>query len=332
MRDTSSAARWDLNNDNAMAEAVRQARIPLCITDPNTADNPIVFANTAFFDLTGYCEAEVIGRNCRFLQGPDTTAQSVAKVRRAIGEQNVETVEIINYRKDGSRFVNSLQIGPIRDREGQLVFFFGSQLDVTAQRAAETRSRKLADDELVHRLRNIVNVMNVIIRMTAREGLDASAMASVVVERLRTLSDAHFQTINRPDGQRLSLSDLATSILLAYAPKGAAQFELDGPAFLIPGPLISCIALTLHELATNSVKHGSLGAREGKVHLRWSVEEADGGARLGFVWEETGGPKVVRPERRSGSKLLGDLIAAIGGSIELRWREEGLIVEASFPV
>ncbi|MCX7568206.1 PAS domain-containing protein [Sulfitobacter sp. F26169L] len=319
-------ARWDLKNDQAMAEAIRHARIPLCISDPNLPDNPIVYANLAFCELTGYAEAEVIGKNCRFLQGDATTADSIKAVRAAIDEKKVEIVEIVNYRKDGSSFVNALQIGPIFDDNGDLAFYFGSQLDVTAKRDAERRLRKLADDELVHRLRNIVNVMNVVIRMTAREEKDSDAFGTLVSERLQALSDAHFQTINRPDDHNLSLSDLARTILLAYSPNGAQQFNIDGPDLTLPTHLLSCIALSLHELATNSVKHGALGVETGKVEFDWEIQTAENEHRLRFFWRETGGPEVMKPERRSGSKIVNDLIRSEGGSINFSWEKTGLIV------
>mgnify|MGYP005994978581 CR=1 FL=1 len=269
--------RWDLKNDRAIAEAVRHARIPLCISDPNIADNPIVFANDAFMSLTGYSRDEVIGKNCRFLQGAATTPESVAEIRRAIEGQCVETVEILNYRKDGTSFLNALQIGPIMDDDGQLIYFFGSQLDISEKREAEKRAQKLAEAELVHRLRNIVNVMAVVIEMTAREEKNTKDLSTVVVERLRALSDAHLRTIGQVDEQAaVQVAELSTTILSAYAPKGPAQFNLEGDEVTLPPHLLSCVALGLHELATNSVKHGALGAAAGMVDLSWQTIVDDG--------------------------------------------------------
>jgi len=327
----SSAARWDLTSDRSMAQAVRMARIPLCITDPNQPDNPIIFANTAFLDLTGYSEAEVIGNNCRFLQGPDTTPQSIFRVRKAIEDQRVETVEIINYRKDGSRFVNALQIGPILDEAGEMTYCFGSQLDVTETRDAEERARKLANDELIHRLGNVVNVMTVIIRLTAREEEDTYTFGAKVAGRLRALSDAHLQTINRPEGQAMGLRELARTTLLAYAPLGQDQFTLTGPEAMIPKKLNSFVALGLHELATNLVKHGALSSATGRVALNWENRTATGGAGFSFRWEEAGGPRVVRSSRRSGSRMISELASAMGGNIEFDWQDTGLIARAEFP-
>jgi PAS domain S-box-containing protein len=315
-----------------MAQAVRYARIPLCITDPHLDDNPIVYANAAFLDLVGYGEDEILGRNCRILQGPETTSDSVDAVRSVVEQRRVETVEILNYRKDGSSFVNALQIGPILDDDGQVLFFFGSQLDVTAKHEAEKRARVLAEEELVHRLRNIVNVMNVVIKMTAREEPDASTFGTVISERLRALSDAHFQTIGQTTGQGLTLDKLAQAILAPYAPSGIQQIRLDGPEVDLPEKLLSCMALVLHELAANSVKHGALSVARGAVDLDWSVQHAAGADKVILLWREKDGPAVVAPERESGSRIIRSLIAAVDGVFDMDWDPAGLIVRAEFPL
>lgn len=333
MNVVTSRVRWGLDNDKAIAEAVRHARIPLCISDPNLPDNPIVFANAAFLELTGYGESDVIGRNCRFLQGPETTRESVQAVRDAMESCRVETVEIINYRADGTRFDNALQIGPILDDDGNVVFIFGSQLDVTEKRRQEEQARALANEELIHRLRNIVNVMSVVIKMSAREEQDSKTLGALVIQRLQALSDAHFRAITQPVDMGVDLGELAEGILAAYAPKGPVQFELQGAQVALKGHLLSCMSLGLHEFATNSVKHGALGAETGKVTLTWAVEDgADGMPALVLHWAESGGPKVVQPERRSGSKIVNDLFVAVGGTITLDWAETGLLARVIVPL
>lgn len=115
------------------AAAVRATRMPMIVTDPRQYDNPIVFANDAFLELTGYTRLEVAGRNCRFLQGPDTDPAAVARIRDAIREEIDIKIDVLNYRKDGSTFQNALFIGPVRDEQGKVVYFFASQLDVSEQ-------------------------------------------------------------------------------------------------------------------------------------------------------------------------------------------------------
>ena len=114
--------------------AVRATRMPMIITNPRLPDNPIAFVNEAFCRLTGYGRDEIVGRNCRFLQGPETDPADVARLREAIAAPQVIEIDIRNYRKDGTPFWNRLLMAPVNDARGQLAYFFASQLDVTLER------------------------------------------------------------------------------------------------------------------------------------------------------------------------------------------------------
>ena len=124
------------------AAAIRATRMPMIITDPRQADNPIVFANNAFLELAGYTREEVLGHNCRFLQGPDTDLGEVDRLRTAIRNVTDISVELLNYRKDGTPFWNALYVSPVVTASGELQFFFSSQLDVTGRRQAEHEIRR----------------------------------------------------------------------------------------------------------------------------------------------------------------------------------------------
>ena len=126
----------DVHHDIFFA-AVETTRMPMIVTDPHQHDNPIIFANRAFERMTGYTRQELVGTNCRFLQGPETDRETVAEVRSAIAEHREFAAEILNYRKDGSSFWNALFVSPVFNRQGDLVYFFGSQLDVSRRRDAE---------------------------------------------------------------------------------------------------------------------------------------------------------------------------------------------------
>jgi diguanylate cyclase (GGDEF)-like protein/PAS domain S-box-containing protein len=112
------------------------------ITDPNLPDNPIIFINPAFTTITGYPAAEVIGRNCRFLQGTETDPKRVAEIRQAIATQTSMTCTLLNYRKDGTPFWNELTIHPVFDTEGRLVNFVGLLTDITAPKQSEEALRE----------------------------------------------------------------------------------------------------------------------------------------------------------------------------------------------
>lgn len=128
------------------AAAVRATRMPMIITDPRQFDNPIVFANDSFLKLTGYTRMEVTGRNCRFLQGPETDPEAIDRLRDAIREQVDIRVDLLNYRKDGSTFHNALYVGPVRDEAGRVVYFFASQLDVSEHYALTAEIARLKQE------------------------------------------------------------------------------------------------------------------------------------------------------------------------------------------
>ncbi|WP_370516205.1 PAS domain-containing protein [Novosphingobium sp. 18052] len=140
--------------------AVRATRMPMIITNPRLHDNPVVFANDAFSKLTGYDRSEVLGRNCRFLQGPGTDRDDVQAIHEAVTAVRSIEIDICNHRKSGEPFWNRLLLAPVFDEAGRLAYFFASQLDVTHERErlaslessnaaliAEVTSRQQRQDE-----------------------------------------------------------------------------------------------------------------------------------------------------------------------------------------
>lgn len=115
----------------------------ITLADPDQEDLPLVYANKAFENITGYTQAETIGRNCRFLQGTDRDQPERFRLKAAL--ENREPVEIVlrNYRKNGELFYNHLNITPLFDSSGRLLYFLGVQYDVTEQRKAEEEIARL---------------------------------------------------------------------------------------------------------------------------------------------------------------------------------------------
>ena len=121
------------SNDPFVA-AVRATRMPMIITDPRQHDNPVVFANDSFCRLTGYARSEILGRNCRFLQGPETDPDTIRQIHEAVASVQPIEIDIRNHRKDGQPFWNRLLLAPVFDADGRLAYFFASQVDVTLER------------------------------------------------------------------------------------------------------------------------------------------------------------------------------------------------------
>lgn len=104
-----------------------EVEMSVVFTDPTQPDNPMIYVSEAFARQTGYSVAESLGRNCRFLQGADTSPQAVEAIRQGLAARTRFTIDILNYRKDGSPFMNRLRIRPIFDASGRLVYFAGAQ-------------------------------------------------------------------------------------------------------------------------------------------------------------------------------------------------------------
>ncbi|XP_021912747.1 phototropin-2-like, partial [Carica papaya] len=119
----------DIRQGIDLATTLERIEKNFVITDPRLPDNPIIFASDTFLELTEYTREEILGRNCRFLQGPETDQATVSKIRDAIREQREITVQLINYTKSGKKFWNLFHLQPMRDQKGELQYFIGVQLD-----------------------------------------------------------------------------------------------------------------------------------------------------------------------------------------------------------
>jgi PAS domain S-box-containing protein len=148
--------------------AIEMTRMPMILADPRQDDCPIVFANNAFLDLTGYETSEIVGRNCRFLQGAGTDPAAVRQLREAIEERRAIALEILNYKRDGTPFWNGIFMGPVFDPDGELIYFFASQLDVSLRKESENSYRQAQKMEaigqltagLAHDFNNLLHVVN----------------------------------------------------------------------------------------------------------------------------------------------------------------------------
>jgi two-component system cell cycle sensor histidine kinase/response regulator CckA len=132
--------------------AIRAVASGILITAPDQPDNPIIYASPGFERQTGYSPEEVVGKNCRFLQGKDTDPNVVAQIREAVREGKQCDVEFLNYRKDGTPFWNNLSISPVHSQTGRLTHFIGVQADVSERRRLEMQFQQAQKMEAVGRL------------------------------------------------------------------------------------------------------------------------------------------------------------------------------------
>jgi PAS domain S-box-containing protein len=161
--------------------AVQMSRMPMCLTDPHQPDEPIIFCNRAFEQLTGYAQDEILGHNCRFLQGQGTDRRVISEIARHLDRGEDFHEEVLNYRKDGTPFWNALFISPVVDPDGSLVYHFASQIDVTRRREAEAVVQQSHRMEalgamasgMAHEFNNLMTVVLASLERAADESDDA---------------------------------------------------------------------------------------------------------------------------------------------------------------
>lgn len=316
-------------------QAMAQTRMAVCLTDPNQPDDPIVFCNEAFERLTGYRAAEVLGRNCRFLQGAQSDPAQIAKMRRAIEQEDVAILEVLNYRKDGTAFWNALHLGPIYDQDGKLKYFFGSQWDVTDIHLAraEERHAKAMAREVSHRLKNVFSVIAGIVNITGRS-MDARTVSQKINERIHALGRSYEPTLDEAFLGTTEVGQSIRSVLRPYDPEGD-RITCNGDSVRTEPNAISAIGLTLHELAANASKYGALSNDTGTIDVSWE-HQSDKHGRQSLVvdWKERGGPPIVREPEMTGTgfNISRALLSHSRGVIEPTWARDGLQVQISLPL
>lgn len=170
----------------ALVDYFSRTTVALALSDTSN-DVPLVLVNEPFCRLTGYSASEVVGRNCRFLQGADTDEESKAAIHHYIHENSADAgrFPIVNYRKDGSTFQNLVFITRLRDFEGTTRYFLASQFDMSSARVRarigendRTLSRNLGDIETIGRefglaMEGSAKILSDSVAMIARLALDA---------------------------------------------------------------------------------------------------------------------------------------------------------------
>jgi len=163
--------------------AMDEAPVGITISDPDRPDNPLIYINDAFERVTGYPREEVLGNNCRMLQGDDSDPEAITAMREAIDAAEPVKVELINYRRDGTAFWNEVTIAPLRDENGDVTHFVGFQSDVTARKEAELAVERERSnlEHLVDRINGLLNdVTETLMQAVARKETEQAICDRIV--------------------------------------------------------------------------------------------------------------------------------------------------------
>ena len=167
-----------LSKQHVFETIVQKTRMAMALSDPNLPDCPLVYVNPAFMELTGYSEEASLGRNCRFLQGPETDPAAVRRIREAMAGGSAINLELYNYRFDGSGFWNGLYISPVCDEDGKLIYYFASQIDVSLRKETLRRQAQRIESMgalasgVAHEFNNLMMVVLGSIERAAAQAMD----------------------------------------------------------------------------------------------------------------------------------------------------------------
>lgn len=332
--------------------AVESSAVPIVISDPFEPDTPLVFVNDAFLRLTGYSEDEVLGRNCRFLQGPDTDPQDRAAVRQALKEEATITRQILNYRKDGTRFWNELHMAPMFDDRGELLYFIATQIDVTDRverhnalsTALDARTAALQDQaaqthhmarEMTHRVRNSLALIQAMLRMQLSSLTDATARSALVGALSRIGAIVEIQRIieHAELGEKVEVGQIITSICERLDHITQAKVEASADSVEIPEELVTPVALIVSELVTNAQKHAYGSGDTGTIRVSAHREPAPGFLRLAVRDDGKGVPADFDPRtvKGFGMRMLVREIDHLGATLAVERLGAGTQFVVSIP-
>ena len=283
-------------------------------------DGRITYFNRACAELAGRTPVLGEDRWCVIwkLFGADGKAVPRAESPTAVAlreKQASRGVENIAERPDGSRITILSYPTPIFDSRGECIGAVNMLVDTTEQSEARDRLALLAR-EVDHRSNNLLTVIQSFIRLTQAESLED--YKQVLEGRLTALARAN-RLIGETRWQNVDLKSLLEEELEAAS---NGRVSIRGETFAVRPGAAQSMAMIVHELWTNAVKHGALSRPAGAVDIHWAI---DGNRELMLTWEESGGPRAEEPSRNStGNRVIDGAVRQLGARLFREWRPEGL--------
>jgi PAS domain S-box-containing protein len=276
--------------------------------------------------IFGYLAEEVIGKPVTILIPPDCQKEEEAIMQGIRRGQRVEHYETVRQRKHGELIRISLSISPVRNAQGNVIGASKIARDITEQKRSQAQIVNLAR-EAEHRTKNILATVLATVRLSHSDTSDD--FKQLIEGRISALAKVHTLFVeSRWAGAELH--HLVTQELLPYSGEREARVRIDGPAVMLEPSSAQTVAISLHELATNAAKYGSLSAADGRVEVAWSLTPD---RRLSLRWIESGGPTVTPPTHRGfGTRVMENMIGQLRGEVRFDWHAEGLTCEIAMPL
>jgi PAS domain S-box-containing protein len=329
-----------LGSNDAFAGFSRLS-ISLVLTDPRQPDNPIVYVNDAFERTTGYASEAAVGRNCRFLQGEATDKRDVDTLREAIAAGRDVSVDILNYRANGTPFVNRLIIAPIHGDDGQPIFFLGIQKELTdSDRGADNRisTEHLRQIQALVR-RDLSLILASLREPEAGEAPGSGANVAALPRRLETLQIVYEELRH---GRRLrgrpvldlgGLIGRVASAIAHHQGRAGLRFAQRIESGEVGLETATRVALIVSEALQNAFVHAFAGLDEGRIELG-VTRLTGGGLRIVVADDGVGLPRAVEwpSPQTAGGRLVRDLLAGLDATLNVTRGAGGTVVLIDVPV
>jgi PAS domain S-box-containing protein len=287
--------------------------------------------NKRWLYYTGTSLADMTGWGWRVAIHPDHADQVLAKIKMSFmsGEPWEDTFPV--RAKDGEyRWFLSRAL-PIRDTEGRIIRWFGTNTDITDRLKADEQ-RVLLINELNHRVKNTLATVQSLAMQTLRNTERSADARELFESRLTALSRAH-DVLTVESWEGAELRRVANRALEPFA-SNDGRVSIDGPDVWLTPKQALALSMTLHELATNATKYGALSNDAGTVRVSWTVAPFDGSGELELTWTEKGGPPVLQPTRKGfGTRLIQrNLAHDLGGDATIDYRPQGVVAVIRSPI
>jgi PAS domain S-box-containing protein len=298
-----------------------------------TLDQRITAVNPAVLAALDYREEEVIGRSIGDFMDPEQFEIARAALARKLAEGGNVRITLQLRTRDGQERIWEINTRITNDADGTPHGLHAIARDVTEAKRAETHLRLLVD-ELNHRVKNTLAIVQGIIQQTFRSDRAPELARAAFEGRLAALSEAH-SLLTREHWGPVSMASIISDAVAPHAGE-TQRIDLSGPNLQIAPKTAISLALAIHELATNAVKYGALARPEGSVEIDWQIADGPEGRRMHLEWQEHGGPPVEPPSHRGfGTRMIErGLAAELGGSVRIDFAPEGVrcTVDAPLPV
>jgi PAS domain S-box-containing protein len=322
------AVNWSETEPQALLASIVESSHDAIIS--KTLEGVITSWNSAAERIFGYTAEEMIGENISKLIPPGREDEEPFIISRIREGERIDNFDTVRRHKSGKLLPVSLTVSPVYGADGRFIGVSKIARDISERNRLE-EAQRLLDREINHRTKNLLAVVDAIIRQTAANS-PKEEFTRRITQRLRALA-ANQDLLIESSWRGAEMRELVYSQLVHIDGFLDARVRISGEPLFVTPVAAQALGMAIHELALNAVAFGALSTPKGRVAVAWQLESTDEGTDLVVTWRETGGPQVARPERTGFGTTIIERITgqALGGEVSISYAPAGLQWEVRAP-